>query len=389
MKRLLFFFICSLFIFPVNAEIPIIAFSGIPVDQCTPDRFKEFREAGFDVSITYCGNKDVHELKAILDIAQKQKVKMLIFSTILNEHPEAIAPVLKNHQALFGYTLQDEPTEKDFPKLKTLFQKIRSFDKNAVCYINLLPNCGVEIPGKEGNGAVYNRYLQQASTIGAEQISFDNYPILKTGIRDFWYRNLESIRQESLRTGRPFWAFVLCTPHYHYPQPDLASLRLQIYSNLAYGAKAIQYFTYWTPQPYQEYDYHNGPISLDGKRTSTYELVKLMNQELHSILPLFDGAEIVSVNHLLRIPNGTSKLKSSPLNINSLKVIGRKGAIVSTMNKNGHKYMLIVNKDHMQSMRLLIKAKNTVRQITKNLSEVAVKESYTLSGGDMLIFRLQ
>ena len=370
MKRLLFFFICSLFIFPVNAEIPIIAFSGIPVDQCTPDRFKEFREAGFDVSITYCGNKDANELKAILDIAQKQKVKMLIFSTILNEHPEAIAPVLKNHQALFGYTLQDEPTEKDFPKLKTLFQKIRSFDKNAVCYINLLPNCGVEIPGKEENGAVYNRYLQQASTIGAEQISFDNYPILKTGIRDFWYRNLESIRQESLRTGRPFWAFVLCTPHYHYPQPDLASLRLQIYSNLAYGAKAIQYFTYWTPQPYQEYDYHNGPISLDGKRTSTYELVKLMNQELRGILPLFDGA-------------------GQRRSWWSLKVIGRKGAIVSTMNKNGHKYMLIVNKDHMQSMRLLIKAKNTVRQVTKNLSEVAVKESYTLSGGDMLIFRLQ
>ena len=114
-----------------------------------------------------------------------------------------------------------------------------------------------------------------------------------------------------------------------------------------------------------------------------------MNQELRGILPLFDGAEIVSVNHLLRIPNGTSKLKSSPLNINSLKVIGRKGAIVSTMNKNGHKYMLIVNKDHMQSMRLLIKAKNTVRQVTKKLSEAAVKESYTLSGGDMLIFRLQ
>ena len=51
--------------------------------------------------------------------------------------------------------------------------------------------------------------------------------------------------------------------------------------------------------------------------------------------------------------------------------------------------MLIVNKDHMQSMKLLIKAKNAVRQVTKKLSEVAVKESYTLSGGDMLIFRLQ
>ena len=173
-----------------------------------------------------------------------------------------------------------------------------------------------------------------------------------------------------------------------YPQPTIETLRLQIYSDLAYGAKAIEYFTYWTPKPTDEWDFHDAPISLDGRRTHNYALVKRMNQELRGVLPLFDGAKILSVNHMGRIPEGTTKLSHTPVNIKKLKVSGRQGAIISTMQKDGHLYMVVVNKDYQGEMQIQLTAKAPVRMVTKSLTETAATSYYKIGGGDMLLFKL-
>jgi hypothetical protein len=158
---------------------------------------------------------------------------------------------------------------------------------------------------------------------------------------------------------------------------------------LAYGAQAIEYFTYWTPKPTDEWDFHDGPISIDGRRTKTYDVVKRMNQELRGLLPLFDKAEVQTVNHMVKIPEGTTKLQRVPTNIKKLKVVGRQGALISTFKKAGHLYMAVVNKDYESDMKLYIATKNNVRMITKQLKETAVKSSYKVGGGDILLFKLK
>ena len=80
-------------------------------------------------------------------------------------------------------------------------------------------------------------------------VSFDNYPVTNEGVRQLWYENLMIIAEESEKAGLPFWAFAMSVPHWNYPVPTLASLRMQMYTNLAYGAQGLQYFTYWTPGP--------------------------------------------------------------------------------------------------------------------------------------------
>ena len=261
-------------------------------------------------------------------------------------------------------------------------------DTKKPTYVNLLPNYGDGMP-REIKMPPYKQYLQQTSTIGLPFISFDFYPIRESGIRDTWYSCLEDIRQESLHTNKPFWAFALCTPHLDYPQPTIEMLRLQVYSDLAYGAQAIEYFTYWTPKVTEEWDFHDGPISNDGHRTKNYALVKRMNQELHGLLPLFDKAEILSVNHMLKIPEGTTKLQQVPTNIKKLKVVGRQGALISTFKKDGHLFMAVVNKDYQSDMTLYISAKNNVTMLTKQLKGTAIKSSYKIGGGDMLLFKLK
>jgi hypothetical protein len=365
-----------------------VAYFGIPLEYSNVNRFKEFKEAGFDVSICFYNDTPVDTLLRILDDAQKSNIRLLISSGWVSVQPHVGIPRLKNHPALYGYFLQDEPWLKDIPETKRRYQAMAKQDTKKPTYVNLLPDYGDGMP-REIQMPPYKQYLQQTSTIGLPFISFDFYPIRTFGIRETWYSCLEAIRQESLRTNKPFWAFALCTPHCDYPQPTIESLRLQIYSDLVYGAQAIEYFTYWTPKSTDEWDFHDAPISIDGHRTKTYALVKRMNQELRGLLPLFDGAEVQTVNHMVNIPEGTTKLQRIPANIKKLKVVGRQGAIISTFKKNGHLYMAVVNKDYESDMKLYITARNRVTMLTKQLKETAIKSSYKIGGGDMLLFKLK
>ena len=377
-----------LFTLQSQAEIPIVAYYGMPLEYSNVNRFKEFKEAGFDVSICFYDDTPVDTLIRILDDAQKSNIRLLISSGWVSVQPHVGIPRLKNHPALFGYFLQDEPWPKDIPETTRRYQAMAKQDTKKPTYVNLLPDYGDGMP-QEIKMPPYKEYLQQTAKIGLPFISFDFYPIMKSGIRPTWYSCLENIRKESLRTCKPFWAFALCTPHVDYPQPTIEMLRLQVYSNLVYGAQAIEYFTYWTPKPTKEWDFHDAPISLDGQRTKTYDVVKRMNQELRCLLPLFDKAEVHSVNHMLKIPEGTTKLQRIPTNIKKLKVVGRQGAIISTFKKAGHLYMAVVNKDYQSDMTLYISAKNNVTMLTKQLKGTAIKSSYKIGGGDMLLFKLK
>ena len=370
------------------AEIPIVAYFGIPLEYSNVNRFKEFKEAGFDVSICFYDDTPVDTLLRILDDAQKSGIRLLISSGWVSVQPHVGIPRLKNHPALYGYFLQDEPWPKDIPETTRRYRAMAKQDTKKPTYVNLLPDYGDGMP-RDIKMPPYKEYLQQTSTIGVPFISFDFYPIREYGIRETWYSCLENIRQESLRTGKPFWAFALCTPHLDYPQPTIESLRLQIYSDLAYGAQAIEYFTYWTPKPTKEWDFHDAPISQDGQRTQTFDVVKRMNQELRGLLPLLDKAEVQTVNHMLKIPEGTTKLQRIPTNLKKLKVVGRQGALISTFKKNGHLYMAVVNKDYQGDMKLYISAKKNVTMLTKQLKETAIKSYYKIGGGDILLFKLK
>lgn len=368
------------------AEIPIIAFCGIPAEHSSAERFREFRNCGFDISIENYGDMNGLQLKAILDVAQREHVRLIVRSAFFDTRPGTITRHIKGHPALYAYYLEDEPVGEALGRLARKVKAMRVSDDSTRYYVNLMPTYGIENHDKRAGA--YKRYLQQVSALNLHQISFDHYPICDDGIRKDWYRNLELVRRESMRTNRSFWAFVLCTPHIYYPQPTLASLRLQIYSNLVYGAQAIQYFTYWTPHPYGDYDFHDGPIGLDGKRTKTYMLVKNMNQELRRQLSLFDGATIESVGHLIDIPDGTTKAANLPRSIKRLRVKGKKGCIVSVVRKNNHQYLAIVNKDLKGKLTLNIKTDEGAVLLDKQLRPQPLKSMYRITAGDMLIIQL-
>ena len=383
-------FLPFLFCLPVSvaAEIPILGFIGAYSADHRLEDYRAMRDAGFDVSVD--GYDSIGEITLSLNRARQVGIKLMVAGRQIMDFPAETAEAIRNHPALFGYMLGDEPRMADFDTYRHRYHAIRAADSTHLCYQNLFPYYGDELLETIG-AASYEEYLRKFSEIPLPQISFDFYPIWDYDIRPTWYYTLEAVRRESLRTGVPFWAFVLSTPHVGYPQPTLEMLRLQIYSNLAYGAQAIQYFTFRTPPPDDTYDYHNGPITLEGQKTETYNIVRDMNRELHEVIPFFDGCTVERVGHLLEVPLGTERFNGAPRGLRRLKVVGTRGAVVSVLRQGDKRYLAVVNKDFETDLRVDIAFFSPRRPLWPKAfakAPAASSQLLTLSGGNLLIFEL-
>ena len=383
-------FLPFLFCLPVSvaAEIPILGFIGAYSAGHRLEDYRVMRDAGFDVSVD--GYDSIGEITLSLNLARQVGIKLMVAGRQIMDFPAETAGAVRHHPALFGYMLGDEPRMADFDTYKHRYHAIRAADSTHLCYQNLFPYYGDELLETIG-AASYEEYLRKFSEIPLPQISFDFYPIWDYDIRPTWYYTLEAVRRESLRTGVSFWAFVLSTPHVGYPQPTLEMLRLQIYSNLSYGAQAIQYFTFRTPPQDDTYDYHNGPITLEGKKTETYNIVREMNRELREVIPFFDGCTVERVGHLLEVPLGTERFKGMPRGLRRLKVVGTRGAVVSVLRQGDKRYLAVVNKDFETDLHVDIAFFSPRRPLWPKAfakAPAASSQSLTLSGGNLLIFEL-
>lgn len=374
-----------------DGEIPILAWYSIPASETTVERYQEMKEAGINHSLSFFSNID--EMQKALDVAEKVGVKMLIACPELKKEPEKTVNRFKNHPAIAGYHLIDEPNISLFPELSAWAKKIQSVDNKHFCYVNLFPNFADSTQLGTKN---YKEYVQEyIKQIPVQFVSFDYYPVLKDRIYKNWYENLEMIAAESKKAGLPFWAFALTTNYDndHVTPQTIAAMRLQIFSNLAYGAQGIQYFTYWSATsvnaPSGE-DQRGAPISATGKRSVVYDRVKQMSSEIQNLAGVFLGSKVVSVRHtgLGKIPAGTIRLTSLP---KVVKVLDTNGApaIVSVLEKGGNSFLVVVNKDFLYSINLTVFGDESLKKVLKDGTVVpasAYDSSMELDPGDVAVF---
>ncbi|MBC8618628.1 hypothetical protein H8788_12840 [Parabacteroides faecis] len=375
----------------LSAQMPIIAWYGIRANEATVERFKELKEAGF--TINFSEYSTMEEVETALDAANKVGIQLIIACPELRKEPEKTVRRFMKHPAVAGYFLRDEPVVADFAALAAWAKRIQAVDNSKFCYLNLFPTGGEEhlkFLGVQNYREYVSRFNKE---VPLPFLSFDHYPVLGDNVlKAEWYENLEEFSDEAAKVGKDFWAFALATKHGPYPIPTQASLRLQLYSDLVYGAQGLQYFTYWTPAGDSFYDYQHGPIGLDGKRTEIYDLVKEMNAEIKSIAGIFLGAKILSVRHTGSvIPRGTKRLTNLPEKVKVLDTHGY-GAIVSLIENGDKKYLTIVNRSLKDTMELTFYADPSVKRVLKDGSLVQA-DTYTatlmISPGDISIYLLE
>ena len=366
-------------------QIPVIAILAIPENLTNVSRYQQLRASGVTMSYYHFSSADA--MQAALDVGQQVGLKLFVSCPEIISDPEKTVRRFMNHPALAGYFLSDEPSRKDFLQVGKLVKRIRAIDNKHICYVNLFPNYQVE---KYLGASTYNEYLDSfIKEVPTQIISFDHYPITgstRQSVRPSFYQNLETIAKASQRSGRPFWAFALSVGQPPYPVPTLGALKLQVYSNLAYGAQGIQYFTYWTPSTPQ---FRTAAIGTDGRQTEVYQSLQQLNKEIKGLSGVFLGAKVVSVNHTGDVtPRGARRLIKLPKPIALLKTDGL-GAVVSVMKNKAKSYLVIVNHDFTTPMTVSIKCKPGVSRVQKDGSSVRQNSNINkvmVDPGDVAIY---
>lgn len=365
-------------------QIPILAWYSIPADQTSLKRYQELKDAGFTYNLSFF--PDAETMMAAFDTAAVAGIKMVAYCPELKTNTVETVQRFKDHPALAAYMLRDEPNRKDFPELGEWARKIIAVDNDHFCYLNLFPNYASE---EQLGTKTYKEHVDLfVEEVPIQVLSFDHYPVVGDSLRANWFENLEIFSEAARNAGKPFWAFALSVAHGPYPIPTTAQLRLQVFSDLAYGAQGIQYFTYWTPFD-TVWKFNNAPISLEGKRTDSYDRVKQMNCEIRDLSFIFHGAKVLSVSHTGdQIPMGTKPLTTLPKQIKELKTEGS-GAVVSVLENEENNYLVIVNRDFLKPMILTIDCDKCVFKINKDCSKVnadAYQRSLEIEPGDIAIY---
>ncbi len=373
-----------------KGEIPILAWYGIPAGETTVERYQEMKEAGITHSFIWFPNADA--MQKALDVAQKAGIKMVVSCPELKTEPEVTVKRFMNHPAVVGYHLQDEPSISQLKGLGDWARKIQAIDQKHYCYVNMFPNFADSLQLGTKNYLDYvQEYIRQ---IPVRFISFDYYPIMKDRISKSWYQNLEQISEAARGAQKPFWACALTTNYDedHVTPQTLAAMRLQVYSDLAYGAQGIQYFTYWSATasgPSGE-DQRGAPITVSGKRSVVYDRMKQMSTEIKNLTGVFLGSKVVSVRHTGKgmIPTGTIRLTTLPKAIKVLETNGAP-ALVSVLENGENTFMIVVNKDFINSINLTVYGDETVKKVLKDGTIVPAstyESSLELDPGDASIF---
>jgi len=390
-KTLLLFSFLLLFFTGVTAQeriasdrpLPIMAWAGIPDTETNIERFNELKEMGINVNLSNYPSADA--MQKALDLAQQVGIQMIASCPELKSDPEKTAKRFISHPALAGYFLRDEPVRKDFAELGEWAKKIAAVDSKHFCFVNLISAINTTKTDALGTPS-YAEYISTFSKeVPVQLLSFDFYPILTEGIHESWYDGLEVFSAEAKKLDKPFWAFALASSYNSlHPIPTLAALRLQLYSNLAYGAQGLEYWAYWMSPGLR-----CAPIGLDGRRTIVYDRLKTVNNEIQNLAGVFVGAKVVSVRHTgVVIPKGTSQLSSLPSAIRVFETEGN-GAVVSILENGAKTFFMVVNRDLKNSLPFTILGDESLKRVLKDGSVVKAStyaSTTEIEPGDVAIY---
>jgi hypothetical protein len=303
-------------------------------------RYREITNANFNLVIGSWNTSPTQQLA----ICERVGLKCL---------PTAQGPAasLPDSSAAWGYFVTDEPATSEFTNLAARVQEIRTQRPGLLAYINLFPNYA---SAAQLGAASYQQYVDQfMQVVQPDVLSMDHYPLMRpeADSREAYCANLETMRVASQSAGIPFWNYFYSMPFNDRLDPTEAQIRWQIYASVAYGAKGVLYYCYWTPGQGAagtgEFPKGGAIITADGLRTRHYEEARRINAELRQLGPTLMKLASTGV---WRADTATNPLPPSGCGLKSLtRVAGDPESqyIVGTYrHEDGRRALLILNHNY-------------------------------------------
>jgi hypothetical protein len=335
---------------------------GPPLAEFDDGRAEEIVAAGFTIVGPPCeGGSDPDQNRRALDVAARHGLKMWIADARFNERARtlvdweqqlaAAVASYKGHPALGGYFVTDEPSARQFEDLALIVARLRQNDPASPAYINLLADY---VPGDLGV-RTYRDYVDRfVETVRPPLLSYDYYPFGATRDRPTFFTNLALVREVAQRHELPFMLIVLAMPHLGYRNPSEAELSWQVYHALAYGARGISYFAYWTPVHVayaDELKFRNGLIE-KGKPTAHYAHAMRLNRAVRAIDRQLAPFTSVSVGDSMgevaaRLPIGPiAAIEGAPITAGLFR------------NDAGELAVLLVNRDYRSAAAVTLRLRD-------------------------------
>lgn len=250
---------------------PIVTYWAGPGEKQTDQEAAQLIAGGWNLgwacSVADLDTQHRHGIRGLLvigvpDVEDPAQAKAL----------ETTIEQVRNHPALYGYHLVDEPGSGAFPKLGRLVAFLRERDPAHMAYINLLPTYANEaqlqvtddqaekarvgipqdfagIKSDQKTALRYREYLRAfIDIVKPDLISYDHYHFMKHGDGPQYFLNLAMIRSAALAANKPFLNIIqTCdSPAEGWRGPGEHELRWLTYTSLAYGALGISHFRYDT-----------------------------------------------------------------------------------------------------------------------------------------------
>ena len=260
-----------------------------PLDDLAEARYAEVADAHFTMVIGGFGGGNPADLVAL---CEKFDLRLLLAAH------GADPATLPESPAIWGYAIRDEPGADEFPALAEQAAAIRRARPGKMVYINLFPDYAT---AEQLDTETYDEHVRRfIETVRPEVLSMDHYPLFHPNRdgRDDYCRNLETFRTHAMAAGIPFWNFFNTMPYGNHTDPTEGQLRWQIYTSLAYGARGVMYFCYYTPAG-GEFPKGGAIIQRDGRRTRHYDEARRINAELKNLGPVLmnlTSTAVVRVN---------------------------------------------------------------------------------------------
>ena len=369
---------------PVSArDFLIMAWGSSPSD---PEQLAGMKEAGLNVS-GFCRPEDLDRVKAagLSCFVTDPRVndydwEKLPADAELRQRVTAAVLEVKNHPAVLGFFLRDEPSAAMMPGLGRVAALVKAALPDRWPYVNLFPTYA---SAQQLGAADYETYVRMfLRDVHLPFLSWDNYSIINGDMLDRFYTNLEIIRRQSLEAEVPFWNCILGNSAFFFMEPSDATLHLQVYSTLAYGGRGIQYFTYVTPEVG---NYRLGALDPFGNRTPTWGMLRRVNLEVQALAPWLTRLTSTGVYHSDPVPEGAQPMSSShwveQVNVSTVdNSVAARYLVGEFKGEDGRPYLMLVNRDLAHSIQFSIKLKQPDLHIKRISPYSSQEEDF---GGEM------
>ena len=270
----------------------------------TEEHVKELKEAGVDFIASMRPGSDAEAFYRTMDLFEKHGVGAITeggagigagcpvkaFGRVKEGKPLNPEPYLeaskryRNHSAIWGIDIGDEPHGMDLPNVGKAVEMCRRLFPAPFLYVNLFPSYArvatnsADLVNSQLGSVSYRDYIEDyCRYVPLDYISFDIYPYAQAmpkGVGNF-FNNLKTVADACVNHGKALWLVGQANTWFKRDPLAENKMRYQAYVGLAFGAEVMTWAC-WTPGWWT-----NNVYSATGERTVAYDRVKRVNGELH------------------------------------------------------------------------------------------------------------